>query len=213
VKVNGIIIEKNHFPVDDTDHVETDIEEIAYVSRSALKLKWFLQQHSIDIKNSICLDVGSSTGGFTQVLLEYGAKKVYAVDVGTQQLHSSLRENENIVSMEQTDIRSLTRANFSENIEIIVWDVSFVPLAEIIDSILACGSEKTKYILLLKPQFEVTKSELSSSGVVKDTRILSRVLADAFAVVSSRWVENITSSESMLPGEKGNREVFLYFQK
>gem|GEM_PF-2439255 len=106
--------------------------------------------------------------------------------MGTQQLHPSLRGNEHIVSLEQTDIRCLTRENFPEKIDIIVSDVSFVPLSEIIDSILSCGSENTKYILLVKPQFEVPLTERSRSGVVRDDKKITQIVENACQLLSSK---------------------------
>ncbi len=124
VKVNSKIITKLSYLVKETDKVEENIQEINYVSRSALKLKWFLEENNIELIDMVCLDIGSSTWWFTQVLLEKWVKKVYALDVGTSQLHETLKGNSKIVSIENTDIRKFDKNIIKEEINLIVCDIS-----------------------------------------------------------------------------------------
>lgn len=168
VFVNGNIIEKTSFEVSENDTISIqDDRRVRWVSRSAEKLAGFLSHHpGISTFQSRCVDVGSSTGGFTQVLLEYGAIIVDAIDVGTDQLHEHLRLDPRVQSYEQTDIRTFVPTE-SAPYDIIVCDVSFISLIDIIDSILAFADVKTDIILLFKPQFEVGKEYLRKTGVPK----------------------------------------------
>jgi len=147
---------------------------VNWVSRSAEKLAGFLEQFPIKINGKKCLDVGSSTGGFTQVLLSYGANRIDAVDVGSNQLHESIRSNPKVSSYEQTDIRDFAKQNNGIFYDIIVCDASFISLYEIVDFIFLVANTDTKIILLYKPQFEVGRDQLRKTGVPKDLKIVEQ---------------------------------------
>jgi 23S rRNA (cytidine1920-2'-O)/16S rRNA (cytidine1409-2'-O)-methyltransferase len=146
-----------------------------WVSRSAVKLADYLEKYPISIHGKKCLDIGASTGGFTQVLLSYNADSVVALDVGSSQLHPSLRNIENILSLENTDIREYQS---STHFDIIVTDVSFISLRQIIPSISRLSNYSTHIILLFKPQFEVGKNNLRKTGVPKNDTIIQTCLLD-----------------------------------
>lgn len=174
ISVNGKNITKTSFEVvaDDIVHVEED-RRVHWVSRSAEKLIGFLEQSGNErllqkVSGSTCLDVGSSTGGFTQVLLEHGAMHVDAVDVGTNQLHESIRNDARVTSYEEMDIRSFV-SNHAPY-DIIVCDASFISLMELLSSICSFADRETDIILLFKPQFEVGKEHLRKTGVPKDEK-------------------------------------------
>lgn len=213
IQVNGKIITKLSYEVKETDKVEENLEGINYVSRSALKLKWFLEEHHIDVRNTICLDVGASTGWFTQVLLEKWAQKVYALDVGTSQLHHTLRWKPQIISIENTDIRKFDTSFIREKLDFIVCDVSFISLHMILDSILNLMNADTKAILLFKPQFEVGKDFVTKLWVVKNEEIIQEVFLNFCLLLEKKWVKILFKKQSSLYWENGNKEIFLWIQK
>ncbi len=211
--INGKIISKVAYEVTQEDNIISNIEEINYVSRSALKLKGFLEQQNIDVQNAVCVDVWASTWGFTQILIEKGAKKIYAIDVGTSQLHETLQGNNKIVSIENTDIRKFDKNNIQEEIDYIVCDVSFISLSLIIDSILDLMNNHTKTILLFKPQFEVGSEYLTKLGVPKNNEIIQKKLQNFFLILEKKSVKVNLVCESSLFWENWNREIFIFIGK
>ncbi|MBP9780181.1 TlyA family RNA methyltransferase [Candidatus Gracilibacteria bacterium] len=189
---------------------------VSWVSRSAEKLIGFLEiiEHPINISGSNCLDVGSSTGGFTQVLLLQGAQHVDAVDVGTDQLHASLRLHPNISSYEQMDIRDFSKQQKSNySYDIIVCDASFISLVEIIDAILELASTDTYVILLYKPQFEVGREYLRKTGVPKTQEIVDEKMKEFEVMLHSKNCSILEKVKSSLMGEAGNQEWIYMIQK
>lgn len=194
VSVNGKLIQKASFMVGETDSVEVaEDRRVNFVSRSAIKLDTFLDEIGLGVTGMICLDIGASTGGFTQVLLERGAARVVAVDVGTSQLHDSIRSAARVLSIENTDIRDFAAIFHSttssptlllegeggiEYFDLIVGDISFISLTKLMDSILALASAETEIILLYKPQFEVGKENLRKTGVPKTDAIVQKKFAE-----------------------------------
>jgi 23S rRNA (cytidine1920-2'-O)/16S rRNA (cytidine1409-2'-O)-methyltransferase len=165
VKVNGETIKKPSFKVSLDDEVILD-KKFPYVSRAGLKLERALNIFNLSPKNKICLDIGASTGGFTDCLLKFGANKVYAVDTGTNQLHPILKENPQVISMEKTNARYLTKHHIPEKVEFLVCDVSFISVLKILPNLKELLSSKFDGVVLIKPQFELSKQELKK-GVVK----------------------------------------------
>lgn len=195
---------------EDADIVATPAHP--YVSRGALKLVAALDRFDVNPANKICLDVGASTGGFSEALLSRGAKKVYAVDVGTDQLHPSLRRDPRIVSMEQTDIRVLPRDAVTEEIALIVIDVSFVSLKLILAKALAFAAEHAELIALIKPQFEAGRAQLKK-GIVRDPAVHRAVSNDVEILVQDLgWRHRETMPSPVLGGD-GNHEFLLYATK
>ncbi len=166
VKVNGKIIKKPSFKVSEKDNIHI-LQKFPYVSRAGFKLERALNLFKLNVKDKICLDVGASTGGFTDCLLQNGAKKVYAVDVGTNQLHQSLRKNPKVISYEKTDARKLSKKHIPEKIDILVSDVSFISILKIMPHIKKFLKEDFEGVILIKPQFELSKEEVKK-GIVKN---------------------------------------------
>jgi 23S rRNA (cytidine1920-2'-O)/16S rRNA (cytidine1409-2'-O)-methyltransferase len=180
----------------------------AWVSRGGVKLAAALDRLSTPVAGRVCLDVGASTGGFTEVLLTRGARLVYAVDVGTGQLHPRLRGRSDVVSFEQTDIRALDRARLRTLPDVIVIDVSFISLKAVLPAALALAARPTYLLALIKPQFEAPRRAIKK-GIVRDPAVHEAVCADIAAFAASLGCTEIAIVPSALAGADGNREFFL----
>lgn len=209
VKVGGKAVTKSGFFVDEAADIELLAAE-QYVSRAALKLASVTNILGLEFTGKIVLDVGSSTGGFTDYVLRHGAKKVIAIEVGTDQLHPSLRDNPNIELHEQTDIRDIK--NLSENPDIVVIDVSFISLRNILPSVSKLSSQKTQIIAMVKPQFEASNSNLKHKGVIKNDRMRREILKD-FEDWSRQYFVTQDKADSAIAGAKGNQERFYALKK
>ncbi len=213
VAVNGITAQKPHQPVDPDDTITLADPAAAYVSRAALKLVAGLEAGGIDPSGRICLDLGSSTGGFTQVLLNQGATRVYAVDVGHEQLHESLKSDARVISLEGVNGRDLTEAIIPEPLEGLVSDVSFVSLTKVLDAPLALCAHKAWSVLLFKPQFEVGREHVGRGGIVSDEAAIDRALAALIAFMIERGWTHKASVPSPIAGGDGNRETVVVFTR
>lgn len=181
-----------------------------WVSRAALKLVAGLEAFDIDPAGRVCLDVGSSTGGFTEVLLSRGAAKVYAVDVGRDQLHPKLQADSRVVSMEGLDARSLAAENFSEPPSLIVCDASFISLLKVIARPLALAAERADLIALIKPQFEVGRASIGKGGLVKSDSDRERAVTDVRAGLEGREGFAVRAvMDSPILGGDGNTEYLV----
>jgi 23S rRNA (cytidine1920-2'-O)/16S rRNA (cytidine1409-2'-O)-methyltransferase len=197
--------------VDDTAELELT-EGQRFVSRGGEKLANALAAFGIDVSAEDCLDVGASTGGFTDCLLQAGAARVCAVDVGYGQLHPRLRNDSRVTVLERTNVRELTCDQLPFNPTFITCDVSFIGLAKALPPALACAAPGWRALVLVKPQFEAGRADVGKGGVVRDPEVHRRVLEQTEAQVPS-WgarLEGVT--DSGLPGPKGNREFFLYLR-
>lgn len=208
VKVNGKVITKAGVMVSDEDTIRLKTEE-QYVSRAALKLKSADASFHLDFRGKTVLDVGSSTGGFTQYALAHGAKKVVAVDVGTEQLHPSLRTDIRIELHEKTDIRDFVP---SEKISIVVMDVSFISLREILPHIAKICTPDTTVVAMVKPQFEAGQSNLKHKGVIKNDKMRRDILKD-FEIWAQKLFKIVDKMDSEVAGSKGNVERFYILHK
>jgi len=209
VSVNSKIIIKSSFKLDELKDEVKIAEYKKYVSRSAHKLNSFLDELKLDLKGLVALDIGSSTGGFTQVLLEKGVKEVSAVDVGKEQLHKSLRDDERVFSYESCDIREFKS---EKKFEIVVSDVAFISLLHILDSVDRLASDKI--ILLFKPQFEVGKDvKRDNHGVVTDEKAILKAMLKFEDYCSLKGWNLVLKSPSKLTGKEGNLEYCYYFEK
>lgn len=185
-----------------------------YVSRAALKLVGGLDAFGVDPAGCVCLDVGSSTGGFTEVLLERGAAKVYAVDVGREQLHARLRGDTRVVSMEATDARSLTAASFDDAPSLIVCDASFISLLKVIPVPLSLAAEQAVFVGLIKPQFEVGRDGIGRGGLVRSEEEALRAVDSVRAALDGMAgfkVEDVIPSP--ITGGDGNQEYLVVARK
>jgi 23S rRNA (cytidine1920-2'-O)/16S rRNA (cytidine1409-2'-O)-methyltransferase len=179
-----------------------------YVSRGGVKLAAALDRFGFDPRGRICLDVGSSTGGFTNVLLERGAKRIYAVDVGRGQLHQNLRGNAAVVLMEETDIRALSPARLDEPPDFVTIDVSFISLRLVLPAALALAKPPAQLVALIKPQFEAGPAAVKK-GVVRDAAIHAAICADISAFVASLGWRILGLIPSPIQGGDGNAEFLL----
>jgi 23S rRNA (cytidine1920-2'-O)/16S rRNA (cytidine1409-2'-O)-methyltransferase len=180
-----------------------------WVSRGGIKLDHGLTHFGFDVAGVTALDVGSSTGGFTDVLLSRGAVKVYAVDVGTNQLAWKLRQDDRVVVLEQTNARNLTSEIIPEAPDIVVCDASFIGLAKVLEASLRLAKPGAKLVALVKPQFEAGRNEVGKGGVVRDTAVHERVCGAARDWVESQGWTVLGISESPITGPEGNREFLL----
>ena len=180
-----------------------------WVSRGGVKLDHGLAQFGFDVAGAVALDVGSSTGGFTDVLLSRGAAKVYAVDSGTNQLAWKLRQDPRVVVHEQTNARHLTAAIIPEAIDVIVCDASFISLTKVLEAALALARPGAMLVALIKPQFEAGRGEVGKGGVVRDPDVHARVCAAAKDWVESRGWHVLGIVPSPITGPEGNVEFLL----
>ena len=179
-----------------------------FVSRGGVKLAGALGQYPIDIEDHVCLDVGASTGGFTEVLLANGASVVFAVDVGRGQLHPSLRDRPKIVSMEETDIRALEGKRLPARPDIVVIDVSFISLKMVLPVALSLAAAPMHLLALIKPQFEAFRKH-SKRGIIRDAVVHQEVCGDISAFAASLGCTDIRVFPSPITGGDGNVEFFL----
>jgi 23S rRNA (cytidine1920-2'-O)/16S rRNA (cytidine1409-2'-O)-methyltransferase len=179
-----------------------------YVSRGGVKLAGALEEYPIAIENHVCLDVGASTGGFTEVLLANGASMVFAIDVGRGQLHASLQHHPKIVSMEETDIRSFEGKRLPARPEIVVIDVSFISLKLVLPVALSLAAAPMSLLALIKPQFEASRKHLKR-GIVRDAAVHQQVCNDVAAFAASLGCTDIRVFPSSITGGDGNAEFFI----
>lgn len=210
VKVNGQIITKEAFLIKDSDDIQVKNFKL-YVSRSALKLLAAIKYFKLDIRDSVVLDIGASTGGFTQVLLEHDAKKVYALDVGINQLAEILRNDPRVVSMENINIKDVSKDVFLEKINLIVMDISFISIDKVIESIINL-SDQCEMIFLFKPQFEVGPENIID-GIVKNQLVVDKRKEYYRELFAKLGIEFIDEIKSPILGKDGNQEYLWRLKK
>jgi 23S rRNA (cytidine1920-2'-O)/16S rRNA (cytidine1409-2'-O)-methyltransferase len=195
--------------VDENQRIEVVGGDLPYVSRGGVKLQAALDAYELDVMGWICLDVGASTGGFTDCLLQRGAGRVYAVDVGYGQIAWSLRQDPRVVVIERTNIRTIDPEKMPEPVDLITIDVSFISLKLVVLAVLRFLKPGGRLLPLVKPQFEVGKGEVGKGGVVRDPAQHERVLADLALFFNGLGLTCGPVIPSPVIGPKGNREFFL----
>ncbi len=209
ILVNNRPVSKAGFLVSQDERIEQKGKDIPYVSRGGLKLDGALQALKLKLNGFVCLDVGASTGGFTDCLLQNGAARVYAVDVGYGQLAWKLRQDPRVVVIERTNIRHMPVEAIGELVDMATIDVSFISLKIVVPAVIAFLKNSACILALIKPQFEVGKNQVGKGGVVRDAVLHSRVIRDLTAF----FIESGLSCETVIPspilGPKGNREFFI----
>ncbi|MDD3049396.1 MAG: TlyA family RNA methyltransferase [Bacilli bacterium] len=210
VKVDDKIITKASFKVTGNETITITDKEHAFASRGGNKLYHAIQAFQIDLNNKIVLDIGASTGGFTDVCLQENASFVYAVDIGKDQLIERLRKDPRVKNMEGVNCRYLKKEMFDHTIQFVCMDVSFISIKLIIDAILEVVDSPFEFVFLIKPQFEAGKAYVGKNGIVKDKKIHKRVLDDFILYFKEKnlGIEHLIKSETI--GRDGNQEYLIH---
>ena len=208
VRVGGVVVDKAATPVADDAAIEAE-QPHPYVSRGGLKLAHALDVFGIDCRERVAIDIGASTGGFTQVLLERGARLVFAVDVGRDQLHPSLRTEGRVISLEGQDARTLTTAEITQPPDLLVCDASFIAAAHVLPRPLSLLAPGADVVVLVKPQFEVGRSHLGKRGIVRSEAVQDRAVADVAHFLAGQGFVESGRTESPITGGDGNREWLI----
>jgi len=211
VNVNGAVVTKPGALVGETDDIAIDDPAGAYVSRAALKLIAGLDAGDIDASGKVCLDLGACTGGFTQVLIERGAARVYAVDVGHGQLHQRVRAMTGVISMEGTNVKDLTRADIPEPIDLLVCDISFVSVTKVLAAPLQLCRDGADAAILIKPQFEVGRDHIGKNGIVTDETAIAGAIDAVIGFMGDAGWTHRGSVPSPIAGGDGNKEIVALF--
>lgn len=213
VYVNGQKEDKAGSTFDEKSDIEVRGNTLKYVSRGGLKLEKAMSHFDITLDGKVCMDVGSSTGGFTDCMLQNGAVKVYAVDVGHGQLDWKLRQDERVVCMEKTNIRYVEPENIEELVEFSSIDVSFISLTKVLLPVRNLLTDNGQIACLIKPQFEAGREKVGKKGVVRDSKVHKEVIHKVIAYAVSISFEVLGLEFSPIKGPEGNIEYLLYLQK
>lgn len=213
VYVNNQKVDKAGYMLKETDKVEVRGKDLKYVSRGGYKLEKAIELYNLDLTDRVCMDIGASTGGFTDCMLQNGAKKVYAVDVGYGQLAWKLRTDERVVNFEKTNIRNVTEENLDEKINFFSVDVSFISLKHIFPVAYAISTDDVIGACLVKPQFEAGKEKVGKKGVVRDSAVHKEVIINVmdYANQNGFFVKELTFSP--IKGPEGNIEFLIVITK
>jgi 23S rRNA (cytidine1920-2'-O)/16S rRNA (cytidine1409-2'-O)-methyltransferase len=214
VLVNGMVVSKSASVVDAQSSIKLADEQDEYVSRGGHKLSGALDHFSyLNVAGVTALDAGASTGGFTDVLLKRGVKKVVAVDVGYGQLAWQLQSDARVKILDRVNVRHLTAAQVGEQIDLVVADLSFISLKLVLPALFSVASEAANFLVMVKPQFEVGKDKLGAGGVVRDAQLRKEAVAAVAASAYEQGFGCLGVVASPLPGPSGNVEYFLWLQK
>lgn len=211
--VDGKVVTKCGKKILQDSNIEFKGEPLKYVSRGGLKLEKALLKFNINLQDKVCIDIGASTGGFTHCMLLNGAKQVFAVDVGRDQLHESLRNHEKVISYEETNVRALNKNHFGTLADFASIDVSFISLEKIMENVLGLLHEKGEIMALIKPQFEAGHKYLNKKGVVKDKMVHKEVILRLYETFNSLNMKILNFSYSPVKGPNGNIEYLIHLTK
>jgi 23S rRNA (cytidine1920-2'-O)/16S rRNA (cytidine1409-2'-O)-methyltransferase len=198
---------------DENSLIELHGKKLAYVSRGGLKLEKALKTFPVDLSEAVCMDIGASTGGFTDCMLQNGASKVYSVDVGYGQFDWSLRQNPRVVLMEKTNVRYLKPEDIGESLDFASCDVSFISLSKILPAIFPILKENGSMICLIKPQFEAGRDNVGKRGVVRNPKVHREVIAEVFGFTEALGFTVKGLTFSPIKGPNGNIEYLMYIVK
>ncbi|MFZ0134363.1 MAG: TlyA family RNA methyltransferase [Desulfobacterales bacterium] len=213
VLVNRKPVDKAGQSVTDRDEILLKTEDHPFVSRGGLKLEAALRAFTIAVRDKTCLDVGASTGGFTDCLLQHGARKVYAVDVGYGQLAWKLRQDPRVVAIERTNIRHMSPGVIGEPIDLITIDVAFISLRIVVPAVTCLAKAGAAIVALIKPQFEVGKGQVGKGGVVREPLLHRQVIGELTTFFSQLPLSVGAVIESPISGPKGNKEFLIHLQR
>jgi 23S rRNA (cytidine1920-2'-O)/16S rRNA (cytidine1409-2'-O)-methyltransferase len=202
-------------------HVDARIETVGgasrYSSRGGMKLEGALEDFGVNVESKVCLDVGASTGGFTDCLLQHGARRVYAVDVSSDQLDWKLRQDARVVPVEK-NARYLRPGDLADGesnaaAEFVTIDVSFISVATILPAVVAAAARQAEFLILVKPQFELPRADVGAGGIVRDTALHQRAIERVRAAAAGAGLEIVGVFPSRVPGAEGNQEFFIYARR
>ncbi|MGN0165583.1 MAG: TlyA family RNA methyltransferase [Lachnospiraceae bacterium] len=213
VYVDGVREDKAGSMFPDTVEITVRGTKLKYVSRGGLKLEKAVETYNLDLNNRICMDVGSSTGGFTDCMLQNGAAKVYAIDVGTNQLAWKLRQDERVVSMEKTNIRYVTPEDIGEPVDFVSIDVAFISLTKVLPPVRELMKDGAEMVCLIKPQFEAGREKVGKKGVVREQSVHLEVVENVLNYVAASGFEPLHLTFSPIKGPEGNIEYLLHMRK
>jgi 23S rRNA (cytidine1920-2'-O)/16S rRNA (cytidine1409-2'-O)-methyltransferase len=212
VRVDGMRAEKAGMPVAANAKIEIASRHQKYVSRGGFKLESAIKAFALDPKGLVCLDVGSSHGGFTDCLLQCGAQRVYAVDVSIEQLDWKLRQDARVVPVKK-NARDLQAGDIPERADLVVIDVSFISVEKVVASSSELAKPGAVFVILIKPQFELPRHQVGPGGIVKQKRLRERAVLAVRKYVSSLGFKGLRVRPSRVTGAEGNQEYFLYARK
>ena len=211
--VNGQKEDKARSMFDCAAEIEVRGNTLRYVSRGGLKLEKAMKNFGVELEGKVCMDVGASTGGFTDCMLQNGAVKVYSVDVGHGQLDWKLRNDERVVCMEKTNIRYVTPEDIEEPVDFSSIDVSFISLTKVLLPVRNLLSQDGQIVCLIKPQFEAGREKVGKKGVVRDPAVHKEVIEKVIAFAKEQYLQPLALDFSPIKGPEGNIEYLLYLQK
>ncbi|MBN1944581.1 MAG: TlyA family RNA methyltransferase [Bradymonadales bacterium] len=213
IQVDGQVVTKAGTRFSEEARLELAVQPDSFVSRGGLKLEAALAGFGIDVNGRVALDIGASTGGFTDCLLQRGAARVYAVDVGYGQLHWSLRQDSRVVVMERRNARYLTTDDLCERCDLAVFDLAFISLDKVVPAVLPLLTPAADLVMLVKPQFEATVAEVGKGGVIRDPEVRQAVIARAIGRLTSLGLQERARMDSPIAGPKGNLECLVWFTR
>jgi 23S rRNA (cytidine1920-2'-O)/16S rRNA (cytidine1409-2'-O)-methyltransferase len=212
VTVEAKRAEKAGQPVSENALVEVHSRLQKYASRGGFKLEGALEDFHVSLQAKVCLDVGSSTGGFTDCLLQQGAARIYAMDVNTDQLAWKLREKPRVIVLKK-NARELAPGDLPEPADLVVIDVSFISVTKILPGAVACCKPGGNLLILIKPQFELERADVGKGGIVRDAKLHQKAITSVCCAAESLGLTGLQVSPSRLPGAEGNQEYFLHAVK
>jgi 23S rRNA (cytidine1920-2'-O)/16S rRNA (cytidine1409-2'-O)-methyltransferase len=212
VRVNNCKAEKSGSQTKMDAQLEVVGEALRYASRGGLKLEGALEDFGLSPDGKVCLDVGSSAGGFTDCLLQHGARRVYAVDVNVRQLDWKLQKDERVVAIER-NARYLKADDVGSPIELVVMDVSFISVVKVLPAVAGVAQNGTEFLLLVKPQFELEKREVGKGGIVRDPQLHHKAVERVASAASQAGLELLGAGPSRVAGAEGNQEFFLHARR
>jgi len=213
VFVDGVREDKAGQSFEETVQIEVKGLAMKYVSRGGFKLEKAVEQFGVQLEGKTCMDVGASTGGFTDCMLQNGAVKVFAIDVGTNQLAWKLRTDERVVSMEKTNIRYVTPEDIGQLVEFVSIDVAFISLSKVLGPVYELMAEDAEIVCLIKPQFEAGREKVGKKGVVRDKKVHEEVVVAVTSMAAATGFELLRLDYSPIKGPEGNIEYLLYARK
>jgi len=213
IQVDGVVCTKPAKLTEETAALTLLGEDLRYVGRGGLKLEWILEQQNLSLEQATCMDIGASTGGFTDCMLQHGAKKVYAIDVGHGQLADSLRQDERVVCMEKTNIRYVKPEDIADRLDFASVDVSFISLTKVLGPARELLNDNGEMVCLIKPQFEAGREKVGKKGVVRDKAVHEEVIHKVIDHAVEIGFHILNLEYSPIKGPEGNIEYLVYIRK